>query len=107
MVSPQIAQIEKVQLYYYFNLEDFEDINKEYRHINIVKYGNNQYGLEIEHVPSFHFLDIMLDEKLSWKSEIKMVDNKISKVTGILYRLNNVFRKMCCLYFIPLLSFLI
>ena len=50
-------------------------------------------GIEIEHVPSFNFLGIMLDENLSWKSHIKMVGNKISKVTGILYRLKNVFPK--------------
>ena len=39
----------------------------------------------------FNFLGIMLDENLSWKSNIEMVSNKISKVTGILYRLKNVF----------------
>ena len=33
----------------------------------------------------------MLDENLSWKSHIEIVGNKISKVTGILYRLKNVF----------------
>ena len=48
-------------------------------------------GIEIEHVPSFNFLGIMLDENLSCKSHIEMVGNKISKVTGILYRLKNVF----------------
>ena len=48
-------------------------------------------GIEIEHVPSFNFLGIMLDENLSWKSHIEMVGNKISKVSGILYRLKNVF----------------
>ena len=48
-------------------------------------------GIEIEHVPSFNFLGIMLDENLSWKSHIEMVGNKIPKVTGILYRLKNVF----------------
>ena len=48
-------------------------------------------GIGIEHVPSFNFLGIMLDENLSWKSHIEMVGNKISKVTGILYRLKNVF----------------
>ena len=48
-------------------------------------------GIEIGHVPSFNFLAIMLDENLTWKSHIEMVGNKISKVTGILYRLKNVF----------------
>ena len=42
-------------------------------------------GIEIELVPSFNYLGIMLDENLSWKSHIEMVGNKISKVTGILY----------------------
>ena len=48
-------------------------------------------SIEIEHVPSFDFLGIMLDENLSWKSHIEMVGNKISKVTIILYKLKNVF----------------
>ena len=33
----------------------------------------------------------MLDENLTWKSQIEMVGKKISKVTGILYRLKNIF----------------
>ena len=41
-------------------------------------------GIEMEHVPSFHFLGIMLDENLSWKSHIEMVGNKILKITDIL-----------------------
>ena len=48
-------------------------------------------GIEIEHVPSFNFLGITPDENLSLISHIEMVRNKISKVTGILYRLKNVF----------------
>ena len=48
-------------------------------------------GIEIEHVSSFNYLGIMLDENLSWKSDIEMVGNKISKVTGILCRRKNVF----------------
>ena len=43
-------------------------------------------GTQIERVESFNFLGIMLDENLTWKSHIEMVDKKISKVTGILYR---------------------
>ena len=37
-------------------------------------------GTKIELVALFYFLDIMLDENLSWKSHIEMVGNKISKV---------------------------
>ena len=48
-------------------------------------------GTQIERVESFNFLGIMLDENLTWKSHIEMVAKKISKVTGILYRLKNIF----------------
>ena len=44
----------------------------------------------IDHVQTFNFLGIMLNETLSWKSHIDMVSNKISKVIGILYRLNPI-----------------
>ena len=45
----------------------------------------------IEHVQTFNFLGIMLNETLSWKSHIDIVSNKISKFIGILYRLKHVF----------------
>ena len=48
---------------------------------------------QIERVKLFNFLGVMLDENLTWKSHIEMVNRKISKVTGILYtcRLKNIF----------------
>ena len=51
---------------------------------------NNDNTL-IERVESFNYLGIMLNETLSWKSHIEMVGKKISKVTGILYRLRKIF----------------
>ena len=45
----------------------------------------------IERVESFNYLGIMLNETLSWKSHIEMVGKKISKITGILYRLRKLF----------------
>ena len=107
----------------YFNLKEFEYLNRE-RDINSeLKKGNTwlklnelsldaqktklmffqrkqkQFdeinvqinGTQIERVESFNFLGIMLDENLTWKSHIEMVAKKISKVTGILYRLKNIF----------------
>ena len=47
--------------------------------------------IEIEHVPSFNFLGIHLDENLSWKSHLEMVGNRILKIACILYKLKNVF----------------
>ena len=63
--------------------------HRKQKHIDEVSVIIN--GTKIERVVSFNFLGIMLDENLSWKSHIEMVGNKISKVTGILYRLKNVF----------------
>ena len=45
----------------------------------------------IERVQSFNFLDIMLNEALSWKNHIVMVSKKTSKVIGIHYRFGYVF----------------
>ena len=103
----------------YFNLEDFDQLKKQIliEKVNIwlklnklslntqktklmlfhrkqIHFGKISVvinGIEIEHAPPFNFLGIMLDENLSWKSHIEMVGNKISKVTGIIYRLKNVF----------------
>ena len=107
----------------YFNLEEFEylnrerDINTELKKVNtwlklnklslnaqktkLMIFHRKQKqvdeinvqinGTQIERVESFNFLGIMLDENLTWKSHIEMVAKKISKVTGILYRLKNIF----------------
>ena len=63
--------------------------HRKQKHVNDVnvKIDNTM----IERVQTFNFLDIMLNETLSWKSHIAMVSNKISKVIGILYRLKHVF----------------
>ena len=49
------------------------------------------YNRMIERVQLFNFLGIMLNGTLSWKSHIAMVSNKVSKVIGILYRLNPIW----------------
>ena len=50
-------------------------------------------GIAIERVESFNFLGLIIDEGLSWKKHTDVVKNEISKVVGILYRLNNIFPK--------------
>ena len=32
------------------------------------------------------FLDVFLDENLSWKDHVKYIENKIAKIIGLLYR---------------------
>ena len=48
-------------------------------------------NVQIERVNTFNFLGIMLDESLTWTNHTKMVANKISRVTGVLHRLKNIF----------------
>ena len=57
-------------------------------------------GIVIERVESFNFLGLIIDEGLSWKKHTDVVKNKISKVVGILYRLNNIFPKIFYKHFI-------
>ena len=66
----------------------FHRKQKNVREINL-SIDHNQ----IEQIPVFNFLGIIFDENLSWKNHTKMIANKISRVTGILYRLKSVFPK--------------
>ena len=50
-------------------------------------------NVQIERVNTFNFLCIMLDESLTWTDHTNMVANTISRVTGVLHRLKNIFPK--------------
>ena len=47
----------------------------------------------------------MLDESLTWTDHSNMVANEISRVTGVLHRLKNIFPKEI-LYNTPILSYI-
>ena len=47
-------------------------------------------GNPIENVKYFKFLGILFDENLTWKFHINMVTNQLSKVIGIINRLEHV-----------------
>ena len=66
----------------------FQKKQKQIKNINI-----SIDNIQIKHVHSFNFLGILPDETLSWKNHAIMIANKISTVTGILYRLKNLFLK--------------
>ena len=51
----------------------------------------NNYN--IERILSIKFLRVLLDENLSWKDHIKYNENKISKNTGILYKVRDYLSK--------------
>ena len=65
-------------------------------------------NVQIERVNTFNFLDIMLDESLTWTDHTNMVANKISRVTGVLHRLKNIFPKeiLLTLYNTLILSYI-
>ena len=48
---------------------------------------------DIERVSQFTFLGIVLDETLSWKNHITMITNKLSRINGVLHRLQFIFPK--------------
>ena len=65
-------------------------------------------NVQIERVNTFNFLGIMLDESLTWIDHTNMVANKISRVTGVLHRLKNIFPKeiLLTLYNTLILSYI-
>ena len=65
-------------------------------------------NVQIERVNTFNFLGIMLDESLTWTDHTNMVANKISRVTGVLHRLKNIFQKeiLLTLYNTLILSYI-
>ena len=65
-------------------------------------------GKVIERMTSITFLGILLDEHLSWKNHILVVENKVSKNIGILQKTKNIFCKsgLKTLYFSFIHSYL-
>ena len=43
-------------------------------------------NIEIKRENSIKFLGVIIDENLTWKNHIGVVENKISKNIGVLYR---------------------
>ena len=60
----------------------YHSINKQIIYPNL-KISN----IEIERVQQFNYLGLLLDNHLQWKLHIDHISSKISKVTGIMYKL--------------------
>ena len=61
-------------------------------------------NIEIKRENSVKFLGVIIDENLTWKNRIEVVENKISKNIGVLYRASHLFDfknlpKICSLSF--------
>lgn len=63
--------------------------HKKPKRINPLSLSIN--GQVIETVSSFNYLGIHLDENLTWKNHTDLVSVKLSKITGILYRLKHEY----------------
>ena len=59
------------------------------RHLTLLQFSMNNRSIDV--VQHFNYLDIMLDENMSWKTHIAMVRNKLSPINGILHRLKYYF----------------
>ena len=51
-------------------------------------------GKVIQRKTSIKFLGILLEEHLSWKNHISIVEIKVSENIGILYKAKNIFSKV-------------
>ena len=49
----------------------------------------------IERVNSLKFLGVILDEHLTWKKHIQLVENKVSKNVGVLYKTSKLINSKC------------
>ena len=56
--------------------------------------GDVQFnGVQLKQVSSTKFLGIYIDSKLNWKIHIDYLCKLLARVTGVLYKLNNIFPK--------------
>ena len=58
-------------------------------------------SIEIKRENSIKFLGVIIDENLTWKNHIEVVENKISKNIGVLYRASHLldFKNLMKIYF--------
>ena len=58
-------------------------------------------NIEIKRENSVKFLGVIIDENLTWKNHIEVVENKISKNIGVLYRASHLldFKNLLKIYF--------
>ena len=50
---------------------------------------------KIEKVKCFEYLGVKIDEKLTWKEQIKYIEGKLSSTCGAIYRLRHTVSQEC------------
>ena len=71
------------------------------RHLNPMQFFINNRDIDV--VSHFNYLEIILDEKISWKKHVVMITNKLSKISGVLYRLKYIYPQNMKRYINPCL----
>ena len=60
---------------------------------------------EIKRITSIKYLGVLIDKHFTWKVHITVIENKVSKNLGLLYRARGVLAstalKNLCFFFIP------
>ena len=59
------------------------------RQLNPMQFSINDRDIDV--VSHFNYLDITLDENISWKKHVAMITNKLSKISGVLQRLKYIY----------------
>ena len=49
----------------------------------------------IERENSLKFLGVILDEHLTWKKHVQLIDDKVSKNVGVLYKASKLINSKC------------
>ena len=52
-------------------------------------------GSEIKREYQLKFLGVILDENMTWKKHIELIENKISKNIGIMYKVKLLLNQNC------------
>ena len=74
------------------------------RQLNPIQFSIN--GRDIGVVSHFTYFGIILDENISWKKQVASITNKLSRISGVLYRLkyiypNNILETIYKSLFVP------
>ena len=79
--------------YLHINLKKSKYIHFRFNRQNIISNTVFYDNFRLEHVPTIKFLGIIISETLVWNEHIKSVTRKLSKITGLLYKIRRCIPK--------------
>ena len=87
--------------YLHINLKKSKYIHFRSNRQNIIRNTVFYDNFRLEQVPTIKFLGIIISETLVWNEHIKSVTHKLSKITGLLYKIRRCIPKamLCNVYY--------